>query len=154
MMWIAPNWSSTNQGGTGPGEYSRLIEVGAFTTNASVGWWSLYLSPDGSTMYFAAQTNNGSQANFLSAPVSFVSNAWYNIAVTYSATNTTLYTNGIAITNGSGVSLYPGSDVLSNGFFVGSASDGTAQFHGFIDDLGTYDYALGSSEVSANFGVY
>src|SRR5437660_2212828 len=39
MMWIAPNWSSTNQGGTGPGEYSRLIEVGAFTTNASVGWW-------------------------------------------------------------------------------------------------------------------
>jgi hypothetical protein len=153
-MWISPNWSSTSQGGTGPGEYSRLIEVGTFSTNANIGWWSLYLSPDGSTMYFAAQTNNGTQANFLSAPVSFVSNTWYNIAITYSATNTTLYTNAVAITNGLGVTLYPGSDVLSNGFFVGSASDGTAQFHGMIDDLWTFDYALGSNDVAKYFSVY
>jgi hypothetical protein len=154
LVWIKPSWSSTNQGGIGPGEYSRLIEVGYYTTNATLGWWALYLSPDGSTMYFGAQTNNGSQATFLSAPVSFLSNTWYNIALTYSATNTSLYTNGVAVTNGTGVSLYPGSDVLSNGFYVGSASDGTAQFHGMIDDLSTYNYEMDAKSIFGTFDVY
>lgn len=40
MFWFAPNWAGTNEGGTGPGQWSRLIEVGAYTTNASYGWWS------------------------------------------------------------------------------------------------------------------
>ncbi len=35
-FWVAPgSWSSTNAGGTGPGEYGRLVEVGAYTTNSS-----------------------------------------------------------------------------------------------------------------------
>ena len=37
---VCPFWAGTNEGGTGPGEWSRLIEVGAYTTNASYGWWS------------------------------------------------------------------------------------------------------------------
>ena len=40
MFWFAPNWSGTNEGGSGPGEWSRLFEVGSYTTNASYGWWS------------------------------------------------------------------------------------------------------------------
>src|SRR4051812_30075888 len=40
MFWFAPlSWASTNQGGTGPGVWSRLIDVGSYTTNASYGWW-------------------------------------------------------------------------------------------------------------------
>ena len=51
-LWFAPFWAGTNQGGDGPGEWSRLIEVGAYTTNASYGWWSLYTDPDGSEPLF------------------------------------------------------------------------------------------------------
>jgi hypothetical protein len=47
-FWFAPNWASTNQNGTGPGTWGRLVEVGSYTTNASYGWWSLYVDPPGS----------------------------------------------------------------------------------------------------------
>src|SRR5438067_459367 len=36
-LWFLPNWNS----GTGPGTYGRLLEMGSYTTNASVGWFSL-----------------------------------------------------------------------------------------------------------------
>src|SRR6516164_20344 len=45
MFWFAPNWTDTNNGGTGPGEFGRFIDVGSYTTNASFGWFSLYLDP-------------------------------------------------------------------------------------------------------------
>src|SRR5437773_2775917 len=35
IFWFRPSWSSTNQGGIGPGDWSRFLEVGAYTTNAS-----------------------------------------------------------------------------------------------------------------------
>ena len=41
MFWFAPYWAGTNEGGTGPGQWSRLIEVGSYTPDASYGWWSL-----------------------------------------------------------------------------------------------------------------
>ena len=37
MFWFAPNWSGTNEGGTGPGASARLIEVGSYTEDASYG---------------------------------------------------------------------------------------------------------------------
>ena len=91
MFWFAPNWSGTNQGGTGPGEWSRLIEVGAYTTNASYGWWSLYTDPEGVNLYFSSQTNNGSGAIYLTAPIAWnITNRWHLIALTYSSTNSAL----------------------------------------------------------------
>src|SRR6266513_1778409 len=37
FLWFVPNWNS----GTGSGAYGRLIEMGSYTTNAGVGWFSL-----------------------------------------------------------------------------------------------------------------
>ena len=54
LFWFAPNWAGTNEGGTGPGVSSRLIEVGAYTEDASYGWWNLYTDPDGVNLYFSA----------------------------------------------------------------------------------------------------
>src|SRR6516162_6804785 len=62
MFWFAPNWTDTNHGGTGPGGFGRFVDVGSCTSDASYGWWSVYLDPAGTNVYFAAQTNNGSQA--------------------------------------------------------------------------------------------
>src|SRR5205814_1161551 len=38
-FWFAPGWSSASLGGTGPGAYGRLLEVGAPSKDATVGWW-------------------------------------------------------------------------------------------------------------------
>src|SRR5438876_5985200 len=39
MTWFQPLWNSGDRAGTA----GRLLEVGSYTTNASVGWWGLYL---------------------------------------------------------------------------------------------------------------
>jgi hypothetical protein len=46
-LWVLPDWNSTTNGGSGPGDWGRLIDVGAFSTNTPSSWWSLYFSPDG-----------------------------------------------------------------------------------------------------------
>ena len=52
---------------------------------------ALYVDPDGVNIYFSAQTNDGSQAIYLSAPIDWPTNKWHLLALTYSATNSALY---------------------------------------------------------------
>jgi len=149
-LWFAPSsWASTN-GGTGPGAWGRLIEVGEYTTNASYGWWSLFLDPGATNIYFAAQTNSGDGAmsTYLSAPIAWNTNEWHFIALTYSATNSDLYLDGLLMTNGLPATIHPGLDVLTNGFYVGSDVTGTLQAHGLFDDIYTYNYPLDAGTVS------
>ena len=151
MFWFAPNWAGTNAGGTGPGEWSRLIEAGSYTEDASCGWWSFYVDPDGVNLYFAAQTNDGSQAVYLSAPIEWTTNKWHLLALTYSSTNSALYVDGEWVTNGLPVTYWPSPDALANGFYIGSASNGTAQAHGMFDSLSTYANPLDAGSVASTF---
>lgn len=152
MGWFAPNWIDVNSGGTGPGQFGRFIDVGSYTTNASYGWWSVYLDPAGTNVYFAAQTNNGSSVVFLSAPVSFeITNLWHMFALTYCSTGCAFYFDGLQVTNGSGVTIWPGPNVLTNGFFIGSDNSGVAQAHGMFDDIATYNYCLAPQTITTAF---
>ncbi len=151
LMWFAPIWSSTNVGGTGPGTWGRFIDVGNYTTNASFGWWSLYTDPWGGNIYFSAQTNNGTQANYLSAPISWTTNDWHLLVLTYSPTNTALYIDGTIATNAPGLTIWPGPNVLTNGFYIGSATNGADQAHGMFDDLAVYSYILTPQSISNLF---
>ena len=151
MFWFAPNWAGTNEGGTGPGVSGRLIEVGSYTTNASYGWWSLYVDPAGANLYFAAQSNNSSQATYLSAPISWTTNRWHLIALTYSLTNSALYLDGALATNGIPVTCLPGSNALANGFCIGSTSNGTAQAQGMFDSLATYANPVDAGTIDATY---
>ncbi|HEV2208587.1 MAG TPA: LamG-like jellyroll fold domain-containing protein [Verrucomicrobiae bacterium] len=150
-FWFAPTWAGTNQGGTGPGDWGRLIEVGTYTTNASYGWWSLYFDPAGTHLYFSSQTNNGMQDTYLSAPISCKTNFWHFLALTYDATNCALYLDGQLVTNGLALSFWPGTNVLTNGFTIGSDGSGTIQAHGMFDDLVTFSYPLDASTISGMF---
>jgi hypothetical protein len=152
-LWFAPGaWASTN-GGTGPGDWGRLIEVGGYTTNASYGWWSLFLDPGATNIYFAAQTNSGDGATYtyLTAPIAWNTNEWHFIALTYSATNSDLYLDGALMTNGLPAIVHPGLDVLTNGFYIGSDNTGTLQAHGTLDDIYAYNYPLDAGTVSNLF---
>ncbi len=151
LFWFASDWQSTNQGGLGPGGAGRLIEVGGYTTNATYGWWSLYFDAAGDNIYFSAQTNNGTETNYLSAPISWTNNYSHQIVLTYSSTNSALFVDGRLVTNGPGVTIYPGSDVLSNGFWMGSDSNGVLQARGVFGEVATYSNQLDASAVSGDY---
>ena len=159
-FWFAPNWSSTNEGGTGPGEWGRLFEVGSYTPDSSYGWWSLYVDPDGANIYFSAQTNDLSSnaCIYLSAPIAWTTNYFHFIALTYSATNTALYLDGSLVTNGPPMTIYPGADVLTNGFFIGSDSNGVNQAHGLFNTVATYSVPLNGDTIqqifNRDYGIY
>ena len=153
-FWFAPgNWSSTNAGGTGPGEFGRLLEVGSYTPDSSYGLWSIYVDDVGQNLYFSAQTNDLSSnlTTYVSAPISWTTNYFHFVALTYSATNTALYLDGVLATNGAGVTIFPGSDVLANGFCIGSDSNGVYQAQGLFNSVVTYNTPLDAGTIQSIF---
>jgi hypothetical protein len=151
-FWFAPGWSSADTtNGVGPQEWGRLFEVGAYTTNSDYGWFSLYTDLGGTNLYFSAQTNDYSSsfATYLTVPISWTTNYFHFIALTYSATNTALYIDGGFVTNGTPLTVYPGAEALANGFWVGGGSNGMDQAHGLFNSLATYNYPLNADTISA-----
>ena len=153
MFWFAPSWSSTNAGGTGSGVFGRLLEAGAYTPDSSFGWWSLYVDDVGENIYFSAQTNDLSSnvVTYLSAPISWTTNYFHFVALTYSPTNTALYLDGGLVTNGSPLTIYPGTNALANGVFIGSDSNGLNQSHGLFNNISTYNVPLDADTIQDIF---
>ena len=153
MFWFAPNWSSTNEGGTGPGEFGRLFEVGSYTPDSSYGLWSISMDDVGANIYFSAQTNDLSSnlTTYVSAPISWTTNYFHCVALTYSATNTALYLDGVLATNGPGMTIYPGPDVLTNGFYIGSDETGIYQANGYFNTVATYNTPLDATAIQGIF---
>jgi len=154
-FWFGANWSSINDtnGGLGPQEYGRLLEVGGYTPDSSYGWWSIYVDDAGTNIYFSAQTNDSSGNTYtISAPIDWTTNYFHFVALTYSSTNVSLYLDGQLATNDpGGLSVWPGNDVLSNGFYIGSDSNGVLQAHGLFNTVVTYNYPLASNDVQTIF---
>ncbi len=145
-LWVLPDWNS----GTGPSDWGRLIDVGAYSTNNPSSWWSLYFSPDGSSLNFSSETN-GVFTNYLSCPISWDTNTWHFIALTYNRFRSELYIDGQLATNGAAMEYLPSTVVLTNGFFVGGDNTGAAQSRSLIDDMATYSYALSAGEVTNDY---
>ena len=144
FLWFLPNWNS----GTGPGAYGRLIEMGSYTTNASYGWWSFYLDPYGTNIFFSGQTN-GASATYLNAAINVSTNHWTFLALTYSASNSFLFTNGTLCATGTGVAYFPGPGVRgSNGFCIGGDLLSQNLAKGQFEWLRTYNYPVGADGVS------
>ena len=152
-FWFSPQWSSTNAGGCGPGCWAPLIQVGQYSAEANYGLWTLCTDPEGANIGFFAQDGNGFEASFLTAPICWMNGDWHYIALSYSYANSTLFIDGLAVTNGSPVTRQPGPQVIAEGFCVGSSPDGIAQARGRFDDLSTYNYPVGWGEVAGEFEV-
>lgn len=146
--WVLPDWNS----GTGPGDWGRLIDVGAYSTNSASSWWSLYFSPDGTRLDFSSETN-GVFTNYLSVPIAWATNNWNYVCLTYNHFWSDLYTNGVLAATGPGVYYTPSAEAFTNGFFVGSDWTGTRQSRALIDDLATYNYSLSEYEVSNDYAA-
>ena len=150
-FWFAAAWSSTNAGGTGPGEWAQLFDVGEWTTNSSYGYWGLSLDPAGQNLWFVSRDGAGNTYT-LSAPSSWTTNYFHFVALTYCRTNVAIYLDGVLATNDpGGLSLWPGSEVLSNGVFFGSDTNGQMQAQGLFNTVQTYNYPLSPNDVQTIF---
>jgi len=146
LFWFQPAWSSANAAGTGPGHWARLLEVGNYNPAFTNGWWGLSVSPDGSELTFGTSTNGAGEIN-LSGGISWTAGEWYQIALTYSETNSALYVDGNLIGSGSGVSNLPNANEETNGFRIGSDDNGFKQAGGVFDNLETFNYPLAAADV-------
>ena len=144
-FWFKPDWSSTNAGGVGPQSEGRLIEMG--TQGTTNGWWGLVVGSAGTNIYFGTQTNStGTLTTNLTAAISWTSNIWHQIVLTYSTNSSALYLDGQpVITNGLGVTYYPGLAIRAQGFTLGSSASGTNQARGAFDELETFNYSLNTT---------
>ena len=133
LFYFKPDWNS----GDGPGTWAPLIEMGNYDPAFTNGWWSLYLSPDGTQICFGTSTNGGGMLN-LSTGISWNSNTWYQIALAYSPDGTSLFVDGELAATGDGVTYLPNADELANGFRIGSDQDGNNQVRGTFDELETF----------------
>jgi hypothetical protein len=113
----------------------------------------IYVDDGGNNLFFSAQTNDlsSSVTTYLSAPISWTTNYFHFIALTYSPTNTALYVDGAFVTNGLGVTIYPGLNVLTNGLYIGSDSNGIYQAQGLFNTVQTYNYPVNSNDVQTIF---
>jgi sugar lactone lactonase YvrE len=137
LFYFKPDWSSADQGGTGPGSDARLIEMGNYNPAFTNGWWALFLNSDGTQLSFGTSTN-GSGAVNLSMNISWVANEWHQIALAYSPTGSALFVDGQLLATGDGVTNFPNADELANGFRIGSDQDGNNQAGGTFDELETF----------------
>src|SRR5262249_20069603 len=96
---------------------------------------------------------SGSNATYLSAPIEWYAGDWHFVGLTYSTTNSALYLDGELMTNSTAVTVLPGSNVLTNGFFIGSDSTGFAQARGLFDDIYTFSNALSATDIENIYGV-
>jgi len=151
-FWFASSsWSSTNAGGTGPGEWTQLVDVGEWTTNAAYGYWGLSIDPAGQNLWFVSQDGEGNTYT-LSTPASWTTNYFHYVALTYCSTNVSIYLDGELATNDpGGLSIWPTSSVLSNGVFFGSDTNGQMEAQGLFNTVQTYNYPLPASDVQTIF---
>jgi hypothetical protein len=147
VFWYKPDWSSAGAGGNGPGADEVLVGSG----NLASDFWGIVLDGDGSNLDFRC-VKHGQPQTFLTLPISFSSNQWVQIALTYSTNSSALYINGQLLQTGNGVSVYPDADFRkTNGFSVGSSLSGGNQAFGDFDQLATYNYPLTPEDIN---GIY
>ena len=148
-FWFAPgSWSSTNGG---PGQCAQLIDVGELTTNAASGYWGLLVDASGQNLWFISQDGAGNSYS-LSTPISWTTDYFHFIALTYSPTNVSLYLDGQLATNDpGGLSVLPGPAVLANGFFIGSDTNGFYRAQGLFNSVFTYDTPLDSGTIQGAY---
>lgn len=150
-LWFQPNWTSGPTGG--PQDWSRLLEIGSW--DSTNGEFELTFTPTGEGLFFHTGffTNGGfAQDTMVTASISWQSNQWYQVVITYSPTNTALYINGQLQMTNRGVSVWPTASLRAQtGLHIGNNRYLASSPNGQIDELETFNYPLEGTEISSNY---
>ena len=132
-FWYRPGFDS----GSGPGNMARLLTLASGSGGTSAVWWSLVVSPDGSTISLACQSGND-LVPCLSATVAFQAGNWYLVMLGYSETNSAIFINDALVVSGGGLPAVPAQVVSSTSLIVGSGVLGQEVAAGQIDELSVF----------------
>jgi hypothetical protein len=147
-FWFGPGWSSGTNGGGGPGQWSELVSVGEWTTNASFGYFGLSVDAAGSNVWFSSQDGLGDTYSLFAPIVSWTTNYFHSLTLTYSSTNVSIYMDGRLATNDpGGLSIWPSPAAVSSGIWFGSDTNGEQQAQGMFNSIATYNTVLDSNTV-------
>ena len=150
-FYIRPNWMPVGHGGSGPGHWVRLLEVGHYTPGASYGLFAISIDPTGNYLSLQTQDNAGNQqTNITFAIGSFFSTNvyWYPVQVFWSNyyPETGIFFGQNQSPNGPAIGGYPSAAVRAQGFSIGSSMDGTMPLEGLIDEVETYNHVQTGGE--------
>ena len=140
-FWFKPAWSS----GTGPA-WGRLIEVGSYTDGGVVGQWAWSFNGNASALIFAIQPGTNQGVTPITAPINWTSNSWHEVVFCYSPQGTRIIVDGVSRAEGSAVPYIPPTNVVAEGFRIGSDAGGNAKANGVFDEVEILDYWPGAAE--------
>lgn len=148
-FWVKPNWSSTTRGGAGPGSDARLFEAGGETDPA--GWFALHFNSSGTEVRFCTRIGMTTDTNISFPWVSWSSNEWHQIALTYSASSSALYTNGVLAASGTGVRYIPSASALAAGISLGSDKAGAQKAQMQFEETEIHNYPIPPAAILQSF---
>jgi hypothetical protein len=171
-VWYAPAWSSSNTGlGHGPGHYARLLEL--YPDTGSVLYWSLYVSPDGNTLYVSGNGQEG-PADFVKTDIQWQAGQWHLLSLSYGSISsllspvpwarqeadpdetraTVLHLDGKVAAVGQGVLPVPAMLAAATRLSVGSRADGKDVAAGQLEELTAFARPITAWELGAYFEAY
>ena len=146
-FWFKPNWSSVASGGSGPGLYGRILEIGNYSgATPYTGWWGLTFTPDGNSIHFGAQSNNIA-ADYVVQNINWVNGSWHWIELSYGSFGIALYVDSSAPATYSGNVVFPNDSVCADsGLRLGSDLNGNQQAKGCFDNLEVFNHWYGYTQ--------
>lgn len=141
-LWVKPTGITPDQ---------RLWSMGDGTNKV------MFLTPnDGVTGGLRFVISNSVASSVLDGGVLPV-NAWSHVAVVFdgSASNCTLYVNGLAVATNNAITLFPESlnaPLMQNVNYLGRGNDGN-YFQGYLDDFRVYMKSLSATEVATLYST-
>jgi len=120
------------------------------TTNGAQTGYSLWISPDASTIYFSSNATGYWVHNISATAGQLILNTWYHIAVTRQGSTINIWRNGISIASAATFAFNTFRSP-NNALYIGYFNDGaiTRNFNGYISNL---RITQGLALYSATFG--
>lgn len=153
-IWIRPDWTSASLGGTGPGEWARIVEMGAWTQDASYGDWQLCFSPDGNEIRWGSDDGLGHLAGGAYTGVTWRAGHWHQVAFAYDEGAARLYVDGAEVASqyGSPALYYPSRAVReATGLNFGTLFWGGVSVRARLDEIETFNYPLDAGSIATNY---
>jgi hypothetical protein len=137
-----PYWRSVNDGGAGPGQPVRLVQVGSVGAGA---YFDLSIDASGTNVVFSC--SDGTNVYSRSGWIDFVwepatgTGPWSELRLVFSLTSSSVWQDGYVMIppDTNSLPLVPAS-VRALGFTVGCSTSGAHQAQGIVDELETFNF--------------
>jgi hypothetical protein len=154
-LWYSPTaWASASAGGTGPGDWATLFELGQTNTVEHPFGFSLAIDPFGTNLFAAVNTETGA-VTLVQSAISWSTGQWHQIAFVYDGTAVELFVDDNSDTISFTVPTWPSSSVWNqSAFSLGSGFDGSLLSMGQLDEIHTFGYALSTNYLAWTYQLY